>query len=335
MVRKLRTDDPLVSILIPAYNSEQLIGETIESALAQRYRNREIIVVDDGSTDGTLAAARRYSPQGVRVLAQPRMGAAAARNSAYSASQGDYIQWLDADDILHPEKIEKQVEAVRRGAGVRILLSSAWARFYHRCRTSQFRPTALWCDLAPAEWLMRKMEQNLHMQTATWLVSRELSDAAGPWDSRLLVDDDGEYFCRVIPASNGIRFVPDAKTYYRRSGNSRLSYIGDSGEKKDSQFLSMQLHIQALLSLEKSARSRAACVTYLQNWLIHFYPDKPDLIERAAAMASELGGSLTSPKLPLKYNWIKAAFGWGCARRAQQFSQRLKCEVVRHLDRVM
>lgn len=328
-------DVPLVSILIPAYNSEQLIGETIESALAQTYRNREIIVVDDGSKDGTLGVARRYRADGVRTLTQTRLGAAAARNNAYSVCRGDYIQWLDADDILHPEKIEKQVEAIRQGAGARMLLSSAWTYFFYRYRRARFRPTALWCDLGPAEWLMRKMERNLHMQTATWLVSRELSEAAGPWDRRLLVDDDGEYLCRVMLACEGIRFVSDARTYYRRSGSSRLSYIGDSSEKKDAQFLSMQLHIRALLSLEDSARSRAACVTYLQNWLIHFYPDKPELIESAARLASELGGSLSSPTLPLKYGWIKAAFGWGCARRAQQFSQRLKCEVVRHLDRAI
>jgi len=56
-----------------------------------------------------------------------------------------------------------------------------------------------------------QLGQNLYMQTATWLVSRELTEAAGPWDTRLLGDDDGEYFCRVLLASNGVRFVPEAK----------------------------------------------------------------------------------------------------------------------------
>ena len=75
------------------------------------------------------------------------------------------------------------------------------------------------------------MQLNLYMQTASWLVSRELAEAAGPWDTRLLGDDDGEYFCRVLLASDGVRFVPEAKVYYRTSGTSSLSYIGNSDKK--------------------------------------------------------------------------------------------------------
>ncbi len=77
----------------------------------------------------------------------------------------------------------------------------------------------LWCDLSPKEWLLRKMEQNIYMQTATWLVSRELTEAAGPWDIKQLGDDDGEYFCRVLLASKGVCFVREAKVYYRASAS--------------------------------------------------------------------------------------------------------------------
>ena len=62
----------------------------------------------------------------------------------------------------------------------------------------EFVPTSLWSDLSPCEWLVRQMEENIYMQTATWLVSREVTEAAGPWDTRLLGDDDGEYFSRVL-----------------------------------------------------------------------------------------------------------------------------------------
>src|SRR5882724_4223522 len=96
---------PLVSILIPAYNAERWIAETIRSALKQTWRNKEIIVVDDGSTDGTLAIARRFEPKGVRAVTQPNQGAEAARNTASSLSRGDYIQWLDADDLLSRDKV--------------------------------------------------------------------------------------------------------------------------------------------------------------------------------------------------------------------------------------
>src|ERR1700751_2900109 len=129
---------PLVSILIPAYNSEQWIGDTLRSAIAQTWEPKEIIVVDDGSTDRTLEIARHFESNGVRVFTQVNLGAAAARNAAFKLSQGDFSQWLDADDLLAPNKIEKQLAALREGEGSRILLSSAWAPFYFRTRNVRF-----------------------------------------------------------------------------------------------------------------------------------------------------------------------------------------------------
>ena len=133
-------------------------------------------------------------------------------------------------------------------------------------------------DLSPVEWLLRKMGENLHMQTATWLTSRELAEAAGPWDTRLHVDDDGEYFCRVLLASEGTRFVPGTGVFYRVTGSNRLSYIGNSDKKKDAMLLSMKLHIQYLRSLEESERVRKACLTYMQTWYHNFYPERPDIV---------------------------------------------------------
>src|SRR6266850_5014325 len=96
---------PLVSILIPAFNSEKWIADTLRSAIAQTWQRKEIIVVDDGSCDETLAIARQIEVEKVCVVTQKNQGAAAARNKAFSLSQGDYIQWLDAYDLLAPDKI--------------------------------------------------------------------------------------------------------------------------------------------------------------------------------------------------------------------------------------
>ena len=72
------------------------------------------------------------------------------------------------------------------------MLSGAWGHFWYRHAHANFVPTLLWCDLSPVEFLLRKLGQNLSMQTATWLVSRQLTEAAGPWNESLSVDDDGE-----------------------------------------------------------------------------------------------------------------------------------------------
>ncbi len=326
---------PLVSILIPAFNAQNWIADTLRSAIAQTWEPKEIIVVDDGSPDRTPEIARQLESDSMRVVTQKNQGAAAARNKAFSLSRGDYIQWLDADDLLAPDKIARQMEALRDYPSKRMLLSSAWGSFLYRYERTRFVPTPLWCDLSATEWLLRKMGQNLHMQTATWLVSREISEAAGPWDTTLLGDDDGEYFCRVLLQSEGVHFVPEAKVYYRDTGSRSLSYIGHSGRKKEAQWRSMLLHINYIRSLEDSPRVRAACLKYLQNWTIHFYPDRLDIFQQADQMARKLGGKLEAPRLSWKYAWIRVVFGWGLAKRAQMFLPNLKWALLRSWDKTL
>ena len=325
-----------VSILIPAYNAENWIADTLESAIAQTWPHKEIIVVDDGSTDETLAIARRFEPKGVRVVTQPNQGAAAARNKAFSLSRGDYIQWLDADDLLSRDKVTRQMQAAEDTRDWRTLFSSPWAFFRYRPAKAKFIPTPLWCDLDPTEWLTRKWEGNWHMQTATWLVSRELTEAAGPWDTRLLGDDDGEYFARVINASKRVRFVPQSRVYYRimLSISNRLSYIGRS-KKIEAQFLSMKLQIGYLRAREDSDRVRAACVNYLQSWLPNFYPNRPDLVQEAQQLAASLGGRLSLPKASWKYAWIEKLFGFAAAKHTQLYYNRAKYGVLSMWDRMM
>ena len=325
----------LVSILIPAYNAEKWLGAAIASAVGQTWHQKEIIVVDDGSTDGTPAVARQFESNDVRIVTQPNQGAAAARNKAFSLSRGDYIQWLDADDLLSPDKVAHQMQRAEQTRDRRMLFSSPWAYFRFRPAKAEFIPTPLWSDLDPTEWLTRKWEGNWHMQTATWLVSRELTDAAGPWDARLLGDDDGEYFFRVINASNGIRFVPQSRVYYRITPSSRLSYIGRSDKKMEAQFLGMKLQIGYLRAREDSDRIRAACVTYVQNWLPNFYPNRPDLVQEARQLAASLGGRLSLPKASWKYAWIEKLFGFAAAKHVQLYYNRAKSSAIRAWDRMM
>jgi glycosyltransferase involved in cell wall biosynthesis len=327
----------LVSILIPAYNAEGSIAETLRSAIAQSWRRKEIIVVDDGSSDQTLAIARQFESAGVQVVTQKNQGATFARNKAFALSQGDYIQWLDADDLLAPDKIALQMQTMEQGQSRKTLLSSAWGLFMYRPYRAQFHATALWCDLSPAEWLRRKMGLNLYMQTATWLVSRELTEAAGPWDTRLLGDDDGEYFCRVLLASEGVRFVPEARVYYRGPGIAfgGLSHIGQSGRRIEAHWLSMQLHIKYLLSLEDSDRVRAACLRYLQNSLIYFYPERSEIVQQVRNTAKELGGDMECPRLSWKYSWMKTIFGWRRAKYGQQVLLKFRWGLAKWWDKAV
>jgi glycosyltransferase involved in cell wall biosynthesis len=326
---------PLVSILIPAYNSERWIADTIRSALAQTWPRKEIIVVDDGSRDQTLHVAREFASKEVLVVNQENQGASAARNKALELCQGAYIQWLDADDLLSPDKIAKQMEIVAKHQSQRMLFSCGWGHFMYRPTKARFIPTALWCDLTPLEWLLRKWEQNLHMQTATWLVSRELTDVIGPWDGRLLNNDDAEYFCRVILASEGIRFVPNAKVFYRITDPGRLSYVGRSHKKLKAHLLGMQLQIGYLQSRGDSQRVRAACLSHLQRCFHYFYPEPADLVDELQQLAATLNGRLEPPQLSWKYLWIQKLFGWEAAKRSRLCYNQWKSAAIRFWDKTL
>jgi glycosyltransferase involved in cell wall biosynthesis len=119
--------DPLVSVIIPAYNAQRFLRKTLESVQRQTYRNLEVIIVDDGSTDRTAAIAQEFCKQDSRfkLLSQQNRGVAAARNLAIRESSGEFVAPLDADDIWYPEKIEKQVKALL-SAGDNVGLVYTW-----------------------------------------------------------------------------------------------------------------------------------------------------------------------------------------------------------------
>ena len=106
---------PLVSVIMPAYNTEKYIGDSIQSVLDQTYSNWELLVVDDGSTDKTADIARRFSAQDGRVkyVFQPNGRQAKARNTGIGQSSGDLLAFLDSDDLWLPEKLERQLETLQ------------------------------------------------------------------------------------------------------------------------------------------------------------------------------------------------------------------------------
>jgi len=325
----------LVSILIPAYNAERWIAQTVRSALAQTWPRTEIILVDDGSRDETVSIARQFASKNLSIVTEDNQGGSAARNRAFRLCQGDFIQWLDADDLLSPDKIARQMEAAVKAADKRILSSCPWGYFMYRPHRAWFNRTPLWADLAPLEWLVRKWENKAHMNPATWLVSRELTEAAGPWDTRLIYCEDGEYFCRVILASNGIRFVPEATVFYRTRTSSSASYMGRSTRKMASHLLSTQLEMSYLRAFDDNDRIRAACLKSLQTWLINFYPEQPAFVRQSQQLAAMLGGRLEIPKLPWKYRWIQKLFGFSAAKRVRQRWNRCKWSILRSWDKAL
>ena len=243
---------------------------------------------------------------------------------------------MDADDFLAPDKIASQLAVLPATASRKILLSSAWCRFYYRFYRAPFIPNSLWTDLAPVEWMIRKMENNDWMAIESWLISRELTDAAGRWDISLLRDNDGDYVSRVVCASEGIRFAGNARSYIRRGNRATVSSdFNLSGRKVDSIFKSITQQIGYLRALDDSARARRACAGYLQRWLHYFYPERPDLVSQLEELVLSLGGHSELPEVSWKVACIQKCFGWKTARHLQSSMRRYRQAMARAWDKTM
>jgi glycosyltransferase involved in cell wall biosynthesis len=320
----------LVSILIPAFNAERWIAAAIESALRQTWKEIELVVVDDGSSDGTLAVARSFERDNVRVITQPNRGAAAARNRALAESRGSVIQYLDADDLLDPAKIERQLPSLSDG----VACSGEWGPFLSRPETARFRPSELCRDLDPVEFLVTAWIHGRMMQPGAWLLTRELALGAGPWDERLTVDDDGEYFARVVLASRRVRFCPGARVYYR-TGNARSLSSGSSPRAIQSSYLAAVLSTEHLLRAERSPRTARSAAERLMYFVYTTYPQAPDLVRAAEERIRALGVPCPRARGGPVFSAVSRVIGWKAAKALRQPYYVAKLAVARAVEEVL
>ena len=312
---------PLVSILIPAYNSAPWLAATLQSAFAQTHPRTELIVIDDGSTDATLAIARSFAAQGVRVATQPNSGASAARNHALRLAQGEYIQFLDADDLLAPDKIALQLAALSAALPLAVA-SGTWGRFTTDPASTVWSTEAVYAARSGIAYLQIHYETGSMMQPGAWLAPRALLDLAGPWDEILSLNDDGEYFARVTLRASSIVPVPAARCHYRTGSAASLSRRRDT-RALTSLHRSVELTTAHLLSADPSPRSHAAAALAWRATAFELYPDAPNLARAARRAARSLSNSDTPCGGPAWVAHLARLTGWLFARRLHLLRNRL------------
>lgn len=296
----------LISIIIPSYNSIKYISQTIQSVLNQSWKPLEIIVVDDGSTDGSIDTISEFP---VKLLVQQNLGACVARNRGFMECNGTFIQFLDADDLLSPNKIEDQVKQLNGQND--IISNGRWGRFYTEYPLNEnikWGPDVLLeQDLTPVDWLSK----NKMSQTGCWLTPRNLIEKAGLWDESLSINQDGEFFSRVVAQSKLVLYCSEARVYYRSGTKVSITSNTKSKHKLISLFKTCQSFEKVLLSLEDSMKTRLACANKYQDFIYGTYPRQMNLILEAERRIEELGGS-NWPTYPAGKiaEWSKKVFGW-------------------------
>lgn len=311
---------PLVSIIIPCHNAEMWLAATLESALAQTWPHTEIIVVNDGSRDGSLSVARRFEGRGVRIVDQPNRGASAARNRGLSLATGSFIQFIDADDLLSPGSIATQVRALQDRPGC--IAFGRWARFHDDPAAAVFTPHPGWHDSAGLAWIKETWRDTEPMyQCGIFLLPRPLLEQAGAWDERLSLIDDFEFFTRLALASTGMVFTPEARLYYRSGLPGSLS-ARKSRRAWESAVRSTRLAVEHLLAREDSPETRRLSADMLQKLLYSFYPEHADLRRQLSDHIGRLGGSTLRPDGGPGFQKLAGVTGWRLAARVRHLLGR-------------
>jgi glycosyltransferase involved in cell wall biosynthesis len=313
--------NPRVSILVPAYNAERWIGDALQSALGQSWPMIEVIVVDDGSTDNTLIVAKRFECARVKVIHQENQGVEKARNRAVAEAQGEFFQYLDADDLLSRDKIEPQVQMLESGPPG--LLATSAAYYFQDGQAPESGIEEPWTRFEtddPVEWLIDLYGpdgQGGMIPIGAWLTPRQVAEQAGPWNTKMRAqDNDGEYFARVVLVSRGIRRSTQGSYYYRKFPQ-RLSYSA----KLDRQLLRGRLHsldceAQSLLARTSAPRAKRALANRYMDMAFKCYPYFPEITEEALKRVEELGGTNYVPSFGTsKGNLLRDLIGWKTTKR--------------------
>lgn len=209
---------PLVSVVVPAYNAERTIGATLESVLRQTHREIDIIVVDDGSIDGTARAVAAFGDT-ARLLRQSNAGHAAARNAGVSVARGEFVAFLDADDVWLPDKLERQVaylqahpEAGAVQCGARLVDDALRTLEVRRCTTR-------------GDSLLDALQfKNLPSFASALLIRRSCFDRIGGFDASLVILDDWDLAIRAARYCR-LASIADPLVLYRKHSGSQSSVV--------------------------------------------------------------------------------------------------------------
>jgi glycosyltransferase involved in cell wall biosynthesis len=309
-------------VLIPCYNAERWIGETLGSVHRQTWKNVQIVVVNDGSTDRSESVLRAMARANTSVVTQENRGPSAAMNAAFARAEGEFIQYLDADDILGPDKIELQI---RRLAEAKDCVATAeWARFHNRIEDAEFHPDENWRDMDSIDWLVSAWRDGGGMLfPAQWLIPRAIVERVGPWREDLRLNNDGEYFSRIVLASRRVLFCAGARAYYRSGLPGSVS-----GTKSHAGWVSQQKVLEAcesyLLERENTERTQRAVSLLWQRFAHVCYPYDRSIALDAEQRAHRLHSVRVSPGGGPALRFLMRLIGWKTARVLQLKYYRIR-----------
>lgn len=226
----------LVSIIIPTCNRAQLLDETLENVRNQSYTNWECIVVDDGDDRSTTELLQKYIALDRRFQYFKRpdnllKGANSCRNYGFEKSKGEYVNWLDDDDLFSENKIMAQYQLLE--ASKADVATCKWGRFKNECKFVT-KNLEIYRDYDRGSDLLQDYgETNSFFPSHAFMIKREVIERSGLWKEGLTINQDGEFFCRVLINARGIVCATNCNVQYRLPASENTSTIQHEIKAKD------------------------------------------------------------------------------------------------------
>ncbi|BAZ38298.1 putative glycosyl transferase [Calothrix sp. NIES-4101] len=212
----------LVSIIIPCFNASRWLSESIDSCLQQTYPHLEIIIIDDASTDNSLEIINNYSDKytnKIKWCSIPHSGGNYARNLGIKMSQGEYIQFLDADDYIFPEKIERQVKFLE-STGADVVYGDWRYQFHRENETIEFADIQI---SGVQTDILESLLATWWVAVAALLYKRQAVENSDGWDENLPAAQDRDFFLSVVINGAKVKYQSGCYSIYRRYGDITVS----------------------------------------------------------------------------------------------------------------
>lgn len=316
---------PKVSILIPCYNSEKYVAETLKSCVSQTYTNIEIIVVDDGSTDNSVEIVRDWAIRytNIYLYTQSNSGVCRARNLAFEKSTGNYILYLDADDIISCDMVYGMLDLIKEYDSNTIATCS-WGRFSNSIDDFRIENQQVYRDYDSVVDLIGDLLNDSMFGLSCYLTPREIIEEAGLWNEDLSINTDGEFFIRVLANAKRVVFSNHGCLFYRSSNPNSISRRKPTESKGYSLLLSYQLirkflvekkmiTKRILLGLQKSFQSVA-----------YQYVVYDEILQSAKEQVTALGVKGNTPNIGGRwFRLLCSCFGFWNILKLRQIINRL------------
>ncbi len=318
---------PLVSVIIPCYNAEKYILQTLASVFAQSYENYEIIVIDDGSTDTSYQLLQGIQHEKLRIFTQNNQGPSAARNHGMALANGKYLQFLDSDDLLLPEKIAKQVlilettqADVAYGNWFKFETNSADEEIITETITKQIEGRAeiaafisFWCP------------------PAVLLYSKKIVDKIGIWNMKLPIIQDARFLLDAVLQGGKFVYSDDFVAKYRVHQSGSVSTKSKLNFTKDCFENAKQIHKLWLLDIQNGDLAKKDAIFQVYCQCIRSFSNL-DLIlfEQSITEVEDLINEKFVPQSPISLKFLSHLLGYRKAEKISSYYRKIKSKIFKY-----